>query len=112
MERYKKLKKIREHLIRLPGFISYKDFDISIEIGHHELQGAPLTLKRLLLENIASEATVRRHLNNLIKTGMVEKKVNPNDSRSVCFILTKKSHDLFEDCFTQVNLLLKEFAQN
>ncbi len=111
MERYKKLKKIKEHLVKLPGFMSYKDFDISIEIGHNELQGTPLTLKQLLLENIASEATVRRHLANLIETGLVEKNINPKDNRSVYFVLTNKAHDLFEDCFKQVNLLLKEFEQ-
>lgn len=112
MERYKKLKKIKEHLILLPGFMSYKDFDISIEIGHHELQGKPLTLKQLLLENIASEATVRRHITNLIKAGIVEKITNPNDHRSVCFILTNQAHDLCENCLNQVNLLIKELTQS
>ena len=108
MHQYKKLREIREHLVLLPGLKSYKDFDISIEIGHHEYEGTPLTLKQLLLEDIASEATVRRHLARLIKDGLVKKNLNPNDQRSVYFTLTDKSHVLFKDCLEKLTVILKE----
>ena len=110
MQHYRKLRELREHLVLLPGLISYKDFDISIEIGHHEHEGTPLTLKQLLLADIASEATVRRHLSRLIKDGLVEKKVNPKDHRSVHFILTDKSHDLFQKCVDDMTSILNELT--
>lgn len=96
MERYKKLRLIREHLSDIPGIASCKEFDISIEIGLYEMMGTPLTLKRLILLDIASEATVRRYLNKLIENGLVVKTVNPDDSRSVLFKLSEKAHHLFQ----------------
>lgn len=90
MKHYKKLRKIRERLVLLPGLRSYKDFDISIEIGYHEHKGSPLTLKQLLLENIASEVTVRRHLSRLIKEGLVEKKTEPSRSTLFSFSTDRK----------------------
>jgi DNA-binding MarR family transcriptional regulator len=110
MKHYQKLRRLREHIVLLPGLKSYKDFDISVEIGHHEHIGKPLTLKQLLALDIASEATTRRHLRKLINTGMVKKSVNPDDSRSVVLSLTDKSHELFQDCMDQLTTLLKELV--
>jgi len=92
--------------VLLPGFKTYKDFDIAIEIGHHELNGKPLTQKQLLLLNIASPATVRRHLSRLIKTGLVVKHEYPNDHRVTCFSLSTRAHLIFDHCIRQLNLLL------
>lgn len=102
---------MRQHLVLLPGFKTYKDFDISVEIGHSECEGRPLTLKQLLLENISSEATVRRHLSRLINDGLVEKKKNPNDQRSFHLILTDKSHLLFEQCLNELTAILAELIE-
>lgn len=110
MQHYKKLRALKDQLTILPGLKSSKDFEISIEIGHYEHEGTPLTLKQLLLEDIASEATVRRHLSRLIKNGLVEKKLNPTDHRSVHFILTDKSHKLFHHCLKQLTLILGEIV--
>ncbi len=108
MEYYKNLRKLRESLVLIPGLKSYKDFDISIEIGHYEHLGTPVTLKQLLSFNIASEATVRRHLSQLIKTGMVKKEINPADHRSIVFTLTDKSHQLFQNCMDELTSSLKD----
>ena len=108
MERYRKLRLIRDHIVLLPGLTSYKDFDISIEIGHHEYLGTPLTLKQLLLLDIASEATVRRHLKNLIQRGLVAKVANPDDGRSVVLRLTDKAHALFDDSLNHLRQLIAD----
>lgn len=83
MSTFKKFKKIKSVLGEFPGVKTYKDFDILIEIGFHQEQGSPLTLKQLLLLEIASQATVRRYLASLVRDGMVEKFVSVNDHRYV-----------------------------
>ncbi len=83
MSTFKKFKKIKSVLGEFPGVKTYKEFDILIEIGFHQEQGSPLTLKQLLLLEIASQATVRRYLASLVRDGMVEKFVSVNDHRYV-----------------------------
>lgn len=83
MSTFKKYKKIKSILGEFPGVKTYKEFDILIEIGYHQEQGSPLTLKQLLLLEVASHATVRRYLANLVRDGMVEKFVSADDHRYV-----------------------------
>ena len=83
MSTFKKYKKIKSILGEFPGVKTYKEFDVLIEIGYHQEQDNPLTLKQLLLLEIASQATVRRYLANLVRDGMVEKFVSGNDHRYV-----------------------------
>lgn len=83
MSTFKKYKKIKSILGEFPGVKTYKEFDILIEIGYHQEQGNPLTLKQLLLLEIASQATVRRYLANLVRDGMVEKFVSADDHRYI-----------------------------
>lgn len=101
-----KLRKLREHIVLLPGLKTYKDFDIAIEIGHHELIGKPLNQKQLLLLDIAAPATVRRHLNRLIGAGLVSKKIDENDHRFAYFVLTERAHLIFDRCISQLSVLL------
>jgi DNA-binding MarR family transcriptional regulator len=110
MGTFKKLKAIREHLELLPGLKTHKDFDIAIEIGYHECMGQPLTLKRLALLNIAAEATVRRHLDRLIKNHLVVKHSHPADQRAVYYTLSDETHKLFEACLAQLNSILQELG--
>ena len=112
MERYRKLRLIRDQIVLLPGLISYKDFDISVEVGHYECLGTPLTLKRLLLLEIASEATVRRHLNMLIQKGFVVKTVNPDDRRCVVLNLTDKAHKLFDQTLNRLVNIMEDLNVN
>lgn len=91
MTPFKKFKKIKSVLSEIPGIRTYKDFDILIEIGYHQEEGCPLTLKQLMLLEIASRATVRRYLKHLIRDGMVEKFESSNDQRSVILLLSSST---------------------
>jgi len=107
MSKFNKLKQLREQIVLLPGLRTYKDFDIAIEIGHQELLGKPVTQKQLLLSQIASPATVRRHLGRLIKSGLVLRSVSPENRRVVYFLLSPKAHNLFDSCLKQLQGMLE-----
>ena len=111
MTTYKILKAAKEHLVLLPGLKTHTDFDITVEIGYHESMGKPLTLKHLLLLNIASQATVRRHLQRLINDGMVVKHILLNDQRTVNYTLTEKAHESFRKCVNQLKSVLYGIAE-
>jgi DNA-binding MarR family transcriptional regulator len=91
MSTFKKYKKIKSVLGEFPGVKTYKEFDILIEIGYHQEQGGPLTLKQLLLLEVASPATVRRYLANLVRDGMVQKSVSVDDHRAVTLMLSART---------------------
>lgn len=61
---------------------SIVDFDLLIEIGYAEENEQPLTLKQVVLLNIASRTTVRRRLLRLIEQGVVRRRRDVNDRRS------------------------------
>ncbi len=111
MDTFKKLKAAREHLVLLPGLKTYKDFDIAIEIGYYEKIGKPLSLKELLLLETASSATVRRHLNKLIRDGFVVKRIAPDDHRVVRFTLSQRGHDSFRNCYQQLKRVLANMQE-
>ena len=86
------LKKIREFERRQLSFLkSIVDFDIVIDIGYAEEQEQPLTLKRLLLLNISSRATVRRKLARLIEQGIIIRRKHVNDRRASLLIISPSS---------------------
>ena len=89
-------------LSQLPGIKTYKDFDITIEIGFHQEMGNPLSLKQLLLLNVASAATVRRHLAKLIKSGTVIQHVSRNDRRCIHFTLRKTATSSLDHYLKQI----------
>lgn len=88
MATFKKFKNVKSILSEIPGIKTYKDFDILIEIGYHQEEGCPLTLKQFMLLKIASQATVRRYLSYLVRDGMVEKFESVDDQRSVMLRLS------------------------
>lgn len=88
MPTFKRIKEIKSILDEFPGIKTYKELDILIEIGYHQEMDAPLTVKQLLSLDIASQATVRRHLDQLIQSGMVTKGVLVNDHRAVILLLS------------------------
>jgi DNA-binding MarR family transcriptional regulator len=90
MSTFKKYKKIKSILSEFPGVKTYKEFDILIEIGYHQEQNNPLTLKQLLLLEVASQATVRRYLAHLLRDGMVERSVAA-DRRSFALKLSSRT---------------------
>lgn len=102
MATFKKFKKIKSILNEIPGIRTYKDFDILIEIGYHQEEGCPLTLKQLMLLKIASPATVRRYLNHLVSDGMVEKFESVDDQRSVMLRLSAYSTKTLSAHFSKI----------
>lgn len=112
MSTFKKLKSIKAAVAHIPGIITYKDFDISVEIGYYQEIGNPLTLKQLLLLNIASAATVRRHISRLAKAGMVQKHVAQNDHRSVSLVLSESAINSLSQYLEQLSQTLNVPAEN
>ncbi|HET7832053.1 MAG TPA: hypothetical protein VFK88_03720 [Gallionella sp.] len=102
MATFEKYKEIKSVLSEFPGVKTYKEFDILIEIGYHQEQDSPLTLKQLLLLDVASQATVRRYLASLVSEGMVEKVVAVNDHRSVILRLSPTTIRMLTNHLTKI----------
>jgi hypothetical protein len=78
----------RKHL---PFLRTLEDQDLVREIGYHQERGEPLTMKVLLLEGIASPATVQRRLARLRKLGIVEPARASHDARVVKLKLSRRT---------------------
>jgi len=57
------------------------DSVLIVEIGYHQEQGRPLTIKGLLLLKLGAPATVRRRLQRLVNLGLVHKRRANHDKR-------------------------------
>lgn len=94
---FKKLKTIRmferQHL---PHLRTHEDFDIVIEIGFHQDNGTPLTLKGLMLLNISSPATIQRRICALVQSGVITRTRCASDRRSVELGVSPETHKLFD----------------
>ena len=82
----------------LPMLQTLVDFDLVVEIGHHQVQGKPLTLKQLFLLGVAPPATVQRRLRRLISLGLATKTFRPDDGRMVELGLTGKMEKELTKC--------------
>lgn len=83
----------KQHL----GFLStIEDHNLVTEIGYHQAEGKPLTLKRLFLLDVGSVATVQRRLRRLKQLGIVHQRRAEYDGRAVELTLTPKCIKLFE----------------
>jgi hypothetical protein len=60
-----------------------EDLDLVWQIGHYQVLGIPLTLKRLLLLGIGSVATVQRRLQRLKRLGVIQQRRSKADRRVV-----------------------------
>lgn len=108
MHTFNQLRRFRAYFESLPGIKTCKDFDIAIEIGHYQQLGQPLTMKQLLLLNLAPPATLRRHLDRMIKNGTVIKHASKTDHRTVYFTLSKRAILSFQDCLEHITLVLSQ----
>ncbi len=81
----------RKHLPMLQTLL---DYSIAIEVGFHQKNGGPLTLKQLFLLNLAPSSTVQRRLNRLIKLDIVNKVTNPADRRMIELKITPSAERL------------------
>jgi hypothetical protein len=79
----------RKHL----GFLQTgEDHAIVQEIGFHEENGAPLTLKRLQLTGLTSVPTLQRRLRRLRQLGIVVARRSARDARAVELLLSARVH--------------------
>jgi DNA-binding MarR family transcriptional regulator len=108
MQTFQKLKRIRSLFSTIPGIATCKDFDIAVEIGYYQQLGTPLSMKQLILLNIAPPATMRRHLNRLVKEGTVIKHTSSNDLRIVHFSLSQTAMQSFSQCLDQIRKTLSQ----
>jgi MEDS: MEthanogen/methylotroph, DcmR Sensory domain len=67
----------------LPFLKTIEEHDLVREIGHHQVLGAPLTLKQLLLIGIGSVATVQRRLRRLKRLGVIRQSRSQADRRVI-----------------------------
>ena len=79
----------------LPFLKTWADFDIACEIGYHELCGTPLTVKQLMLLDIAPSVTVFRRLERLCTLGVVLRRRSLRDGRVHELRLSPAVHRLF-----------------
>lgn len=84
MTTFKKLKTIRAfEKQHLPHLRTHEDFDIVVEVGFHQDNGSPLTLKGLILLNISSPATIQRRICALVQDGVITRTRCASDRRSL-----------------------------
>ena len=86
----------------LPFLKTLTDFDIASEIGLHELTGPPLTVKQLLLLDLAPSVTVLRRLDRLCTLGVVSRTRSLTDGRVNELRLAPAVHQLFAIYASQV----------
>ena len=79
----------------LPFLKTLADFDIACEVGYHELCGTPLTVKQLMLLEIAPSVTVFRRLERLCVLGVVLRTRSTRDGRVHELRLSPAVHGLF-----------------
>jgi DNA-binding MarR family transcriptional regulator len=82
----------------LPFLKTIADFDICCEIGFHQLAGAPLTVKQLLLLRLAPPVTVFRRLDRLCNLDVVSRTRSQRDRRVHELRLTPGALRLFASC--------------
>jgi hypothetical protein len=87
----------------LPFLKTLVDFDIASEIGLHELTGPPLTVKQLLLLDLAPSVTVLRRLDRLCNLGVVARTRSLSDGRVNELRLAAAAHQLFAIYSSQVS---------
>src|SRR5207237_1290712 len=79
---FKRLTQLSQFRRRHLSFIqTLEDLDLVREIGLHQSQRDPLTLKVLFLKGIASVATVQRRLSRLKRLGVVCQSKVEHDNR-------------------------------
>ena len=79
-------------------------------VAHHALKGRPITLKELAtyFGMIATEATVSRHIDDMAKGGLVERRIDAGDRRRMFLMPTRRLEGLGHE-FQQARLrILRE----
>ena len=72
----------------LPFIRTLEDLELVREIGRHQSEGDPATLKTLFLKGIGSVATVQRRISRLRRLGVVLQSRVEHDKRLVRLVLS------------------------
>ncbi|HXR58113.1 MAG TPA: MarR family transcriptional regulator [Burkholderiales bacterium] len=72
-----------------------EDFDLLCEIGFHQENGAPLTMKELMRLEVTSAATLQRRLRRLKAKGVIVQARSPADARVIEFSLSPRVQKAF-----------------
>jgi hypothetical protein len=103
MRVFAKLRSIADYQRRhLPEIRTPEDQELVREIGHHQMLGAPLTLKQAMLLGIGSSATTERRLGRLKRLGLVRGRRSASDARVVELTLSPacmKAYARLEEVF-------------
>lgn len=83
MSIFRSLKQLSDYRRRhLPFLQTLVDLELVREVGFHQVNGTPLTLKVLFQQGIGSVATVQRRMNRLKRLGVVRQTRTKHDARS------------------------------
>lgn len=83
----------REHFQVLS---TLEDYNLVREIGFHQAEGTPLTLKQIFLLDIGSVATIQRRLRRLKQAGVIAQRRSNADGRALELSLAPKYAKAFE----------------
>ncbi len=93
---FEKLRRIRAFERRRLRFLrTMEDFDVLCEIGLHQEQGRPLTMKELHRLHLESVPTMQRRLRRLRQFGAVVSRRTENDARAVELKIAPRALKLF-----------------
>lgn len=91
-----RLREIRAFERRNLGFLkTCEDHDLLWEIGWHQAQGKPLTVKQIFLLGLGSVPTVQRRLARLRRLGVIAQQRCEHDRRSVEVTIAPKVLKVF-----------------
>lgn len=69
---------------------SCEDVDLVVEIGYHQEQGKPLSMKELQLLGVTSVPTLQRKLRRLKQAGVVQTRKSEKDGRAIELVLSPR----------------------
>lgn len=93
---FKKLRRLRNFERRSLRFLrTMEDIDVLCEIGIHQEQGRPLTMKELHRLHLGSVPTMQRRLRRLRQYGAVASRRTERDGRAVELRITPRALKLF-----------------
>jgi DNA-binding MarR family transcriptional regulator len=96
LKTFKALRNLHEFRRRhLPFLETIQDAELVREIGLHQAEGDPLTLKALFLQGLGSVATIQRRLSRLKRLGVVQQQRADHDKRNVILTLSPSVQALY-----------------
>lgn len=86
----------------LEGLGTRDDFKIILEVAACQQEGAPITLKQMLLNLDIPESTLKRRLSRLVRARLIVKRMTANDRRVYCYEVTERSRQVLIDVIREL----------